>query len=106
MAQLNSVVMYDPMYTTSSMNMVSFFTGETDDDFTRYYGVWNGSSNVGVSGKTYATTKTTTTVVNNPWPMTVPVTGTDGLQFPPDLDDDDKLEVYMPAFSRTLKFIF
>lgn len=107
MAQLNPVVKYDPMYTSASMNTVSFFTGEDDDDYTRYFAQWNGSSNVGVTGKTYATTKTTTTVVNNPWPMTVPVNGgTDGLQFPPDLEDEDNLYVYMPAFSRTVHFHF
>lgn len=85
-AQINSMIQVDPM---SSMNMVSFFTGEEEDDYTRFYATWMDKTTIGMEGQMYTSTKTTETTWMNPWSEEINVTGTDALQFPPDLDEED-----------------
>lgn len=81
-ASINPVVKIDPQNTVSPFgNVVSLFTGESNDALVRTFGLWNGNANITVPGKVYTETKTTEDIFLSPWAEPVPVQGTDGYQF-------------------------
>lgn len=89
-----------------SSNDIAFFTGQTDDTYTRSFALYNDEDEVTVPVIEYNTTKTTEMGYDGPWDDDVDLVGTDGLQFEPGLEDDDVLTVFFPELSRAVQFEF
>lgn len=69
-------------------------------------GLWNGEPTTTVKSKTFSSLKTTTSSLSNPWRYNVPVTGTNGYQFSPQLNSDSILEIFFADWSRPIAFSY
>lgn len=99
-ATINSWIQIDPPNSRAPTgNVVSFLTGETEEESTRQYGLWNNQEWINVQGAEYVTTLTTQPAALNPWSSKHYLQGTDGRQFAPDLQKGP-LEVFDPTVSR------
>ena len=87
-------------------NQISFFTGVDSYELTRTMGLWLGESSVRVPGSDYSTLTTTTSVLNNPWSQDIPIAGTDGMQFSPDLSEDTTIAAFVNDLSRVCTFTY
>jgi len=87
-------------------NSISFFTGEGSYELTRTMGLWLGQNSVRVQGLTQTSVKTVEYDPYNPWAVDVPVIGTDGAQFQPDLDSGVVLEAFVNDLSRPCAFSY
>jgi len=87
-------------------NSISFFTGEGSYELTRTMGLWLGEESVRVQGLEQTTVKTVTEANYNPWANNVPVIGTDGAQFQPDLDSGITLTAFVNDLSRPCVFSY
>lgn len=85
---------------------MSILTGEGDYSVTGQYGLWNGQPKATSIGYEYTSLRTTASYLYNPWPANVPVTGTNGLQFSPQLTSDQTLQVYFSLLSRPIVFSY
>lgn len=82
------------------------FTGEGDSSLTRSIGLWNDQPYATIRCNEFTDINTVAQAACNPWIAQVPVRGTDGLQFQPDLNEDDKISVFNPEIQRTLTYSF
>ena len=67
---------------------------------------WLNNANVRVQQKLFDSTITTSNYYVNPWATEVPLQGTDGWQFSPDLPESGSIYVYTPEVSRPLSFMY
>lgn len=86
--------------------LISFLTGEGNYPLTGQLGLWNGEPTTTVKSKTFSSLKTTTSSLSNPWRYNVPVTGTNGYQFSPQLNSDSILEIFFADWSRPIAFSY
>lgn len=96
----------DKTVTHPENNSISFFTGESSYELTRTMGLWLGEPSVRVQGLTQTSNNTVTYEPYNPWAVDVPIIGTDGAQFQPDLDSGDVLEAFVNDLSRPCAFSY
>ena len=72
-------------------NPISFFTGHGDYKYTRSFGTWLGQSYITMKRKDYNSLNELVDVYADPWDRPdlgvskIPLEGTDGMQFHPDL---------------------
>ncbi len=66
-------------------NPVVFFTGTDDYLLTRSFGQWLGKSYISMAEKDYKNIYELKDINRMPWGEPVPLDGTDGMQFHPDL---------------------
>ena len=67
-------------------------------------GLWLGEENLRVPAKDYTTLTTTTDVKFNPWSQDLPIAGTDGMQFAPELDSNNNIYAFVSDVSRICIF--
>jgi hypothetical protein len=92
--------------TRPANNSISFMTGVGNYELTRTMGLWLNEPNVRVSGKDYATLTTVLNAKFNPWSVDIAISGTDGMQFSPDLDESNLISTFVSDLSRTTYFSF
>jgi len=70
-------------------NSMSFLSGTGGEDydylFTRLYSTWLDKNEIYVQGRDYETINKTVPILREPWLETLPVNGTDGTQFHPNI---------------------
>ena len=103
---INPFLSIDEPVTHPLNNPISFFTGESSYELTRTMGLWLGQENVRVQGLNQTSVKTTIEADYNPWAVEVPIIGTDGAQFQPDLDSGITLAAFVNDLSRPCAFSF
>lgn len=85
---------------------ISMFTGTSDDELVRTFGLWNGLNYANGESVEYVSTNMTETVVSNPWNSEVLIQGTDGAQFGGDVDSEDKLWMWVNNLNRPVKILY
>lgn len=85
---------------------ITFLTGETDAAQTRQVSSWLGSAFVTVQTQVYESLYSLVPSNFNPWAAPVAITGTDGLQVAPDMDDHEIVTVFSTDLSRSVTFNF
>ena len=79
---------------------VGFLTGADDYMYTRWISSWLESENICVQKKDYSTMYDTYAFASNPWPEEVPLLGTDGNQFHPNIQQDEQLSAWVNDLGR------
>jgi len=82
------------------------FTGDGDPSLTRNIGLWNNQTYATTRCYVYNSVTTTKQTACNPWAEQIPITGTDGLQFSPNLDKNSVLSVFNADIMRTLNYTY
>ena len=104
---INLVLAVDkPVSTYPPSNSISFFTGEGDATLTRQLGLWQGLEYATIKCNEYTDISNVKQSTCNPWAEQVPVSGTDGLQFQPNLSESDTLSVFNADLQRTVKYTY
>ena len=83
---------------------VAFFTGQNDYKMTRQYATWQNTTNIMLNGTYYTSISQTADHQYSPWGKEVPLGGTDGLQFSPDLKRSDSISTYISDLARNTQF--
>ena len=85
-------------------NRVSFFTGQDDYEMTRTYGQWLEQEYIMMKGKEYLSLNEIDDYIYSPWEDKVLLDGTDGMQFSPDLSENDVIAAFVNDLSRNCYF--
>ena len=67
---------------------------------------WLGEENIYIRRKDYISLNQTTDILANPWVEPVPMNGTDGNQFHPNVQEDEILVAFVNNFARTANFVY
>lgn len=86
--------------TNPANNLIAFFTGEEDQKLTRSYGKWLNQDSIMIKGSRYISIYTLEGYFFSPWNQTELINGTDGLQFEPNVTQDQTLQVFCENLSR------
>ena len=88
-------------------NPVIFFTGNEDHLFTRRYAQWYGKPYVNTYRNHYKTIWNEMEYLNEqPWVSPQLLYGTDGVQFHPDLQEGEQVNLYVDNLCRVGSFIY
>lgn len=82
---VSSFLSLDAPSTHPPNNPISFLTGEDNYKLTRVMGLWLGEETIKVAALDYTTINTLKPANYNPWAEKIPIYGTDGMQFSPNL---------------------
>lgn len=91
-------------------NSIAFLQGSGDDKhsylLTRTYVKWLGQATVAMSKNDYTSLNVTEPVLYNPWRVDIPVNGSDGNQFHPNVEPGETLFAFVSNFARTATFVY
>lgn len=80
------------------------FTGQNNEPgMIRELATWNNHEYATIDCNEYTTINDIASSSCNPWASEVPVEGTDGFQFQPNLDKNSELKKWVPELMRTIK---
>jgi len=87
-------------------NKVTLFTGVNDYKFTRRYALWANVPFANIQKPQYTSIYDTVSTNIEPWKERQYLAGTDGVQFHPDIQNSEKLYVWVPELCRVGSFDF
>ena len=79
---------------------MAFFTGEDDHALTRSYGLWLNQTEIKIQAYDYYSISKVIEADYDPWMEPAVISGTDGMQFQPNLSEDMELTVFVNDLSR------
>jgi len=85
---------------------ITMMTGENNSAETRQVVSWLNSMSVSIQSQVYDSLYSVIPSYFNPWSTDVSVTGTDGLQVAPDIDEEGAIKIFSSDLSRPISFLY
>jgi hypothetical protein len=92
--------------TNPKNNPITFFTGKDNYKLTRSFAKWLDVDYITLKRKDYNTIYDLVDTCQSPWEKMLPLEGTDGFQFHPNLQEDDRLAVWVNDLGRNGYFSY
>jgi len=92
--------------TNPKNNPITFLTGTDNYRYTRSFAKWLGQDTITMKRKDYASLSQLEDQFVSPWSVPQQLQGTDGFQFHPQLEESDKLYVFVNDIGRSGYFTY